>query len=586
VLNVPLTAESGKGRVFVSLKNLKITHKILAVVVTGIIISASFAVLTTITGGRQVNTLENIYNNKVIPLDNLRRIQLFFREIEFRMAGVQADVVAPIGSGEHLKQALKNIDSTWSGVRNSLAGYRLSEEALKAEKTFELGYKGFKDRVAGELLESYFDNDPEKVPDLYDAWLDHKPLIMKSIDRFAGILKEDVKKDYLDSQRVIRKLNRVTVVVSLVVLGFFIAFGIIIVRSVKKPIDVVAEAAEQVAGGDLTHAINVDSRDEMGNMAERLNGMIKNLRDAFNKIVVSVETMSADTEGLSALSKKLLQGAEQQRTKGVQVADASNEMSQTILDMAKNTAEASEATKNSYDTAMNGKEIVNATVESITRLAGSVSEASKTIEGLGRNLDEIGEIVSVIQDIADQTNLLALNAAIEAARSGEHGRGFSVVADEVKKLAERTAKATDEIAAKIGSIQKESKTSISIMEKGETLAGESVANAARAGDSLQKIVESSDRVMDMVQRVAAATEEQSTASEDVSRNMEYISEIINEHFALAKEVERAASSLSALTVRIIEQTSYFKTGRGTSDDMVLPATQAINEDLQVGNRNF
>ncbi|NOZ69125.1 MAG: methyl-accepting chemotaxis protein, partial [Deferribacteres bacterium] len=514
-----------------SLNNLKITHKILAVVVTGIIISASFALLTTIIGRQQINTLENIYNKNVLPLDNLRRIQLFFREIEFRMAGVQADVVAPIGSGEHLKQALQNIDTAWSDVKSSLAGYRSSEEASKAEKTFERGYKGFKDKVAGKLLDAYFDNDPEKVPDLYDAWLDYKPLIMKSIDRFADILKEDVKKDYLDSQRLILKLNRITVVVSLVVLGFFIAFGIIIVRSVKKPIDIVAEAAEQVAGGDLTHTINVNSKDEMGNMAERLNGMIKNLRDAFNKIVVSVETMSADTEGLSNLSKKLLQGAEQQRTKGGQVADASSEMSQTILDMAKNTAEASEATKSSYDTAMNGKEIVNATVESITRLAGSVSEASKTIEGLGKNLDEIGEIVSVIQDIADQTNLLALNAAIEAARSGEHGRGFSVVADEVKKLAERTAKATDEIAAKIGSIQKESKTSISIMEKGETLAEESVANAARAGDSLQKIVESSDRVMDMVQRVAAATEEQSTASEDVSRNMEYISEIINEHFA-------------------------------------------------------
>jgi methyl-accepting chemotaxis protein len=207
-----------------------------------------------------------------------------------------------------------------------------------------------------------------------------------------------------------------------------------------------------------------------------------------------------------------------------------------------------------------------------------VGEASQIIIGLGKNLNEIGEIVSVIQDIANQTNLLALNAAIEAARSGEHGRGFAVVADEVKKLAERTANATDEIGSRINAIQVKSEESIATMDKGRVLAEESVVNAAKAGESLQEIVESSDNASDMVQRVAAATEEQSSAAEEVSRNMELISETIKEHFGLAEEVEKSASDLTGLANGVIVQTEYFKTkGDG---EMPVAADDTENGDVK------
>ena len=269
--------------------------------------------------------------------------------------------------------------------------------------------------------------------------------------------------------------------------------------------------------------------------------------------------MNADTEGLTELSKKLLDGAEQQTSKIEQISVSATEMSQTILDMARNATDAADATKVSLNTATEGMEVVNQTVASITNLSESVSEASNTIEGLGKNLDEIGAIVSVIQDIADQTNLLALNAAIEAARSGEHGRGFAVVADEVRKLAERTAKATNEIGAQISSIQSESKASISIMEQGKSLAEDSMSNAAKAGEALQKIVESSDSVTDIVRKVATATEEQSAASEEVSQTMEHINEIISEHCGLAEQVKKSAHNLSENAQKVIEETSFFKT---------------------------
>ncbi|MEW6599973.1 MAG: methyl-accepting chemotaxis protein [Nitrospirota bacterium] len=534
------------------INKLKITHKVVVIVTVGIIISVSFAFLNMVMGNKQIDTLENIYTGNVTPLDNLRKIQLGFREIEFYMTGAMADVVTPVGAGKHLQQQVKDIERLWGEVRETLSD-------TESKEAFERGFTGFKG-TAGKLLPIYMQGEVEKVEGMYDEWLDNKPLIFKSIDKLAENQKTAVKDYYEGSKKLIIKLNESSAAVSAIVLFAFVAFAVFTVRSIKKPINVIVNAAEQVAGGDLSQSIHVDSEDEIGSMAARLNGMIGNFRDAFRKIVHSVKDMSVDTKGLTAMSKQLLEGAEAQRVKGEQVAVAANEMSQTIMDVARNMSEATEATKESFDTAAAGKEVVSEAVQSIGQLAGSVSEASMTIDGLGKHLDDIDLIVSVIQDIADQTNLLALNAAIEAARSGEHGRGFAVVADEVRKLAERTAKATDEIASKIAVIQKESKASTSLMEKGTKLVDESVGKAEKAGEALQLIVTSSDKVMDIVQRVAAATEEQSSAAEEVSQTMEHISSIINHHCGLAREVEKAASNLSALANGILGQTNHFKTG--------------------------
>ena len=544
---------------------VKITHKVLAVIIAGIIISSIFAVIAVQTGQRQTRTLESIYNENVTILDNIRRIQLYFREIDYQMTAVMADVVAPIGAGNHLEQALVEIDALWKESEQFLVDAGKDGEADVEEKEkFKKGLEGFKS-IAGKLKAAYFEEELEKVEDLHDQWLDYKPLILKSIDNLSDNQKAAVKAYYEKSRNFSKKMSRTIAITSIIVIAFFVVFGMIIVRTIKKPINTVVDAADRIAGGDLTHVINVETEDEMGTMSAKLNSMIANIKNAFQNIVASVQTMTTDTDGLTELSKKLLDGAEEQKSKVEQIAVSATEMSQTILDVARNATDASDATKESFNTATEGKEVVNQTVASITNLSNSVSEASKTIEGLGKNLDEIGAIVSVIQDIADQTNLLALNAAIEAARSGEYGRGFAVVADEVRKLAERTANATDEIGAQINSIQNESKASISIMEQGKTLAEESMSNAAKAGEALQKIVESSDSVTDIVHKVATATEEQSAASEEVSQTMDHITEIINEHCGLAEQVEKSAHNLSEHARMVIEQTSYFKTESSGSE---------------------
>ena len=546
------------------LRNLKISHKILIVIITGIMASSAFAFWSVIVAKKGTDTLQDIYVQNVIPLDNLRSIQLIFRELEYRMVGVVADAVAAIGSGHHLEESMTSLDALVADVHNEMKNYEhLGEEGIKELETFDIGYAGF-NNVADKLKKVYLNNQPDEVEDLYDEYLDYKPLIFKSIDALSESIKNNVKDHYEESLEDTALQVKIIFVLAVSGIGLFTVLAFLIMRSINRPIRKVTQAAEEVANGDLTHTIEIEANDEMGSMAEQLNYMIQNLQTSFGKIISSVNKVAANTEGLSELADRLFHDTEEEQRKGTQVAVASTEMSQTILDMAKNSGQASEATRDSYNSAHTGKEIVVQSVSSITKLSSYVEDASGKISGLGEHLQDIGDIVTVIQDIASQTNLLALNAAIEAARSGEHGRGFAVVADEVKKLAERTAMATDEISGKMSMIQRESDESIATMEKGKVLAEETVTNAAKAGEALQQIVESSDRAMDMVQSIATAIEEQSTASEEVSSSMEQISQIINDNFKLSEEMKQSVTDLAFLAQEIMTQTSSFQINRGQS----------------------
>ncbi|GBE34225.1 methyl-accepting chemotaxis protein McpS [bacterium BMS3Bbin06] len=561
------------------LQNTKISHKLIFMTVTGLVIIGLFACGIVLMGKDQIDAFEDIYNTKLVPLDNLRNMQLIFREIDYQMVGVISSAESSEESGKHLRKAVKRLAGLWTVTKEKLS----SDKILPHEKRFEEALVEF-GRMAGQLQAAYDKDDIDAVDLVHERWLDLKPIIFKTIDTMAEIQKKEVNAFYITRNRTISKVILAVIFISILSALFFLAFAFMIIRSINKPIRTVVEAAVQVAGGDLTHTVRLNTGDEMGKMAAELNKMLANLRDAFCGIAKDVETTSSHAERLSGSSEALLSNTEQQRSQVEQVVAASTEMSQTILDMAKNAADASEATKDSYDMARTGKEVVHHTVDSITRLADSVGDASRTIENLGKSSKEIGEIVSVIQDIADQTNLLALNAAIEAARAGDQGRGFAVVADEVRKLAEKTARATEDIAEKIKAVQVETKDSVSVMEMGKSLAEETVSTAREAEDALRKIVESSDRVMDMVRRIATATEEQSSASEQVSQSMEHISGVISDIVRLSEEVRGSASELSSLSQAVRKQIRCFKTdGNGNSEAARISEVTGVEDYSLISN---
>jgi methyl-accepting chemotaxis protein len=251
-------------------------------------------------------------------------------------------------------------------------------------------------------------------------------------------------------------------------------------------------------------------------------------------------------------------GAQEQSSQTNEVAGAVEQMTKTILETTKNASIAAESAKNAGAIAKDGGKVVIETIKGMNRIAQVVSKSAETVQALGKSSDQIGEIVQVIDDIADQTNLLALNAAIEAARAGEQGRGFAVVADEVRKLAERTTKATKEIATMIKQIQKDTSGAVASMEEGtkEVELGKKLAD--KAGESLEQIIKGADQVVDVITQVAAASEEQANAAEQISKNVEGISNITNESAAGVQQIARAAEDLSRLTINLQEQISKFK----------------------------
>ncbi len=289
---------------------------------------------------------------------------------------------------------------------------------------------------------------------------------------------------------------------------------------------------------------------------------IKNLKNSLsyiiNEVVESINATASASSQISASTEEMASGAHEQSAQASEVTGAIAQMTQTILDTTKNANKAAETAKKAGTIAKEGGKVVRGTVDGMKKIAEVVNEASVTVENLGKSSDEIGNIIQVINDIADQTNLLALNAAIEAARAGEQGRGFAVVADEVRKLAERTSKATKEIAEMIKQIQKETADAVVSMKLGTSEVEKGRTLADKAGKSLEDIITGSSEVVDIATQVAAASEEQSSASEIISTNIESINNVSQEFASGIQQVARAAEDLNRLTDNLQSLINQFK----------------------------
>jgi methyl-accepting chemotaxis protein len=238
------------------------------------------------------------------------------------------------------------------------------------------------------------------------------------------------------------------------------------------------------------------------------------------------------------------------------------EMSATVMQVSESSNKAAEASQHAAETARRGGAIVEETVTRMRVIADSVSATAKKVEELGKSSDQIGRIIGVIDDIADQTNLLALNAAIEAARAGEQGRGFAVVADEVRKLAERTTTATKEIAQMIQNIQDETGIAVSAMEQGTRQVEEGVSSTAKAGESLKEIIQMSEQVGEMITHIATAATQQSSATEQVNNNMDQIARLVKESAVGAQQSAKACQDLSSLALDLQKMVGEFKLESG------------------------
>ena len=339
---------------------------------------------------------------------------------------------------------------------------------------------------------------------------------------------------------------------------FLVGLGILIANSISGPLKMVFDTLALVAAGDLTARSSIRTRDEMGLLAGEVNEMAERLMSTMNQVAQNSVQVASAANQLHTTAEQIATGAEEVAAQAGTVATASEEMAATSAEIAQSCHHAAEGSKIANDTAQAGAAVVEQTVIAMERIASRVQSSAKTVAGLGSRSDQIGEIVGTIEDIADQTNLLALNAAIEAARAGEQGRGFAVVADEVRALAERTTRATREIGEMIKSIQQETRQAVGAMEEGVKEVENGTRETAKSGASLQEILNQISEVTMQVNQIATAAEQQTATTGEITQNLQQITEVVHETSKGAHLSAGAASHLAGLAQDLHGLVGQFK----------------------------
>ena len=347
------------------------------------------------------------------------------------------------------------------------------------------------------------------------------------------------------------------IVVSVVAALLTVLLAWLLTRSIVEPLNRAVQAAETIAGGNLTKAIEIDGKDEPARLLGALATMQTNLRKTIEQIAGSATQLGAAAEELSTVTEEASRGLQQQNNEIEQAATAVNEMTAAVEEVARNAVSTSEASKQSTQAAHEGRNRVVETVDAIQTMTHDVQNTSVMIEGLAAQGRDIGKVLDVIRAIAEQTNLLALNAAIEAARAGEAGRGFAVVADEVRALAHRTAQSTQEIEKMVAGIQNGTGEAVSSMQQSNQRTQSTLEMARAAGVALEQITQSIHLINERNLVIASASEEQAQVSREVDRNLVNIRDLATQSAAGANQTSAATHELSRLAVDLNAMVARF-----------------------------
>ena len=350
----------------------------------------------------------------------------------------------------------------------------------------------------------------------------------------------------------------VTVLLTLSLITFivYILFKKLVISRLDETTDLMHELSQ--GNGDLTRRLPTPNNDEVSKVCNSVNQFIAKLQEMVTNIVNDVNLLASEAGTLQTAGSELSVSSDTQKMETTQVATAMNEMTATVQEVARSATNAANAASEADKDTDNGKSIVKTTMQSIAQLSQDIEDASHAIDTVEQDSENIGGVLDVIRGIAEQTNLLALNAAIEAARAGEQGRGFAVVADEVRTLASRTQTSTEEIQTMIERLQKGSRNAVSLMSKSKEKAQETVTQASEADSSLVNIATAVGIINEMNTHIATAATEQSTVAEDINRNIDTINNISESTAMSAQQTAQSSNNLSELSSHLHNLVSSFK----------------------------
>ncbi|MCC7203200.1 MAG: methyl-accepting chemotaxis protein [Nitrospirae bacterium] len=536
------------------LKKMKIKTRLLA----GFTIALS---LFVISGVITVVLLHKSDNNVKTVKDKSLPYALIAKDIAFDVVQVQQFLTD--ASATRDKEVFKEAEAFAVKFRQDVAKfkdmYRAENDQVSVMKMEDLESSFVRYYDTGKkMANAYINEGIEAGNIIMDEFDKTSEAITASVDEFVKQQSDEVIEMTSNVEDSIDLIITVLLIISVVSIAAGVFTAWYITSSIVNPLGKAVSVSNSIANGDLSVKIEYDNNDETGQLLHSMENMVNSLKKLISDMKSTSDNMASASEQLSASSEQMSKGVISQSDRSTQIASAAHEMAQTVVEIARNASSIATSASDTAKVAREGENIVDKSVSEVKDIASTMSESSKLMVSLGERSKQIGDIIRVISEIADQTNLLALNAAIEAARAGEQGKGFAVVADEVRKLAERTAKATSEIGSMIGAIQDEVQKSVTSMDEVKKMVGTGVEFSTQTGEALQKIVAAVSELQIMVQQIASATEEMSATSEQISGDIMAVANISKETSTGSEHIAEASSEVARLASRLLQMGGQFK----------------------------
>jgi methyl-accepting chemotaxis protein len=548
------------------MKNLSVGQR-LAILVALPLAVILLMVVSSLASFSKINAgVGNIYDERVVPLTVLKKVN-----DAYAIDMVTAINKATIGMMTP-KEAVALIRSAEQQAKDNWALYQKSPSLAVEEQRLAGEISGHTDKAlrriadAGRLLEPMGDSmqlndngDPvigEYNGDLYE-YIDP---ITSRLQKLIDIQLDGAQKERAQAQKIYDNAFKIFIGVTVLAAAIMVLFGSWVGRSISGPLNELRNAIETTERSrDLTVRVSIDQNDEIGRVASAYQAMMNRFREILSDVRETSSHLQHNASQLANTTELTREGVTVQMRETDQVATASTEMTHAIEEVSRNAHQAADAANNANHETEKGNKVLEDAIASIHSLATRIDAAGAVIKRVETDSASIGSVLDVIRGIAEQTNLLALNAAIEAARAGEQGRGFAVVADEVRSLAQRTQESTQEIQGMIERLQGGAREAVRSMADGSAEMERTMAQAALAGESLSAIKQAVSLINDMNTQIASATEEQMAVSQEISRNVVNISDVAKSSSHSVQEVEQASRELSAAATRLSALVNEFRT---------------------------